>query len=461
MTTSANAVSAFSADLDSFRPNVVRRYAPGDHDVTLKVLYCGYETTARRQHALARGRLVVSTNTAPLSPARRLRPRLTLAYRPLPSPRSVCHTDVHFVKELATSFPLTPGHEIVGVVTAVGAGVNPKKLRVGDNAAVGCLVDSCFGCRSCRRAEEQYCLNGNVFTYGGVTKYGRAGPDGAPTHGGYSDATVVNERFCFKLPPDADLAKCAPLLCAGITTYDPLVRYGCAPDAWRHSSDTGRKRVGVVGIGGLGQMAVKIAKSFQCEVVAMSTSPEKEQKARAIGADQFWLTTNEEFMRYRAELAKRPSERDAPVFKKQDPGPEAPQTPPEGLPTDPAPGDGHHGLDLILDTVSAPHDLGVFLDVLAPDGQLVILGLNTKPFDVASMSLVFSRKVVRGSLVGGTRRTEECLAYCVENGVYPEIEVVNAGEIGKVMRKLDEKNDSVVRYVVDCGTIPKASAATA
>ena len=118
-------------------------------------------------------------------------------------------------------------------------------------------------------------------------------------------------------------------------------------------------------------------------------------------------------------------------------------------------------MDLILDTVSAPHDIGVFLDVLAPDGQLVLLGLNTRPFDVAAASLVLSHKVVRGSLIGGTRRTEECLAYCIEHGVYPEIEVVDAGMIGKVMRKLDEKNDSVVRYVVDCGTIPKASASTA
>ena len=237
------------------------------------------------------------------------------------------------MKSMAPSYPVTPGHEIVGVATHVGR--NVLDVSVGDNVAVGCMVDSCFGCRSCRASEEQYCVNGMVLTYGGETKYGRAGPDGRPTHGGFSRRFVANKRFVFKLPRDADLARCAPLLCAGITTYDPLVRLGCAPDAWQFSSPTGRKRVGVVGLGGLGQMAVKLARSFHCEVVALSTSPGKEKTARDIGADHFWRTTDRNLMREKAELAAKAPEREAPVHKS--PGSPPAETPSAGLVSDPAP----------------------------------------------------------------------------------------------------------------------------
>ena len=377
----------------------------------------------------------------------------------------ICHTDVHFVKELAVSYPLTPGHEIAGVVTKVGR--NVTKLRAGDNVAVGCMVDSCFGCRSCRAFEEQYCLNGAVQTYGGETKYGRAGPDGAFTHGGYSDALVVNQRFCFKLPPDTDadrdddapktsagLAKYAPLLCAGVTTFDPLVRYGCV---------TGHKRVGVCGFGGLGMMAVKLAVSMQCDVVVLSTSPNKREAAKKMGASDFWVTTDEKAMAERLELAKSrvATKEDFVVHGWQHPDP-LERTPPSrdrerGESVSRAT-DARVCLDVILDTVSAPHDVSALVDLLAPDGTLVLLGLDAHPVSLPPKSLVFSRRVVRGSLIAGTKSTEACLEWCASRGVFPEVRVIGANRAADALKALDEKNDAAVRYVIDCATIPRAAA---
>ena len=367
----------------------------------------------------------------------------------------MCHTDVHFVKEGLAPYPLTPGHELAGVVTKVGR--NVTKLRVGDAVAVGCMVDSCFGCRSCRAYEEQYCLNGAVWTYGGETKYGRAGPDGKRTRGGYSDAFVANQRFCFKLPPESaktrdeedaskttdtksSLAKYAPLLCAGVTTFDPLVRYGCLD---------GRKRVGVAGFGGLGMMATKLARAMRCDVVALSSSPNKEPAARRMGASEFWVTTDAEAMKEKAEAVKAQKhthpKRDAAVYGWQHPDP-----PPAGSASDPdeASGDDRVSLDVILDTVSAPHDVAALVDLLAPDGTLVLLGL-------AANALVFSRKVVRGSLIAGTKSTEACLEFCVEHGVFPDVRVIDAAKAADALKALDKKNDAAVRYVIDCETIPK------
>ena len=372
----------------------------------------------------------------------------------------MCHTDVHFVKEGLAPYPLTPGHELAGVVTKVGR--NVTKLRVGDAVAVGCMVDSCFGCRSCRAFEEQYCLNGNVLTYGGETKYGRAGPDGARTHGGYSDAFVANQRFCFKLPPESaggdedaskttdtkdSLAKYAPLLCAGVTTFDPLVRYGCLD---------GRKRVGVAGFGGLGMMAAKLARAMRCDVVVLSSSPDKEPAARRMGASEFWVTTDAEAMKEKAEAVKAQKhthpKRDAAVYGWQHPDP-----PPAGSASDPdeASGDDRVSLDVILDTVSAPHDVAALVDLLAPDGTLVLLGLDARPFALAANALVFSRKVVRGSLIAGTKSTEACLEFCVKHGVFPDVRVIDAAKAADALKALDKKNDAAVRYVIDCETIPK------
>ena len=352
----------------------------------------------------------------------------------------LCHTDIHFIlDDMAPSFPVTPGHEIVGVVTDVGR--NVTKVKRGDKVAVGCMVDSCFGCRSCRALEEQYCLNGAVWTYGGETKYGRSGPDGATTHGGYTDAFVANQRFCFKLPSSAG-ATYAPLLCAGVTTWDPLVRYGCL---------AGGKRVGIAGFGGLGHMGTKLAISMRCDAVVLSTSPNKEPAARAMGAD-FWLTTDAKAMEQKVELAKTRvvTKQDAAVYGWQNP--DSPMDSTRGE-------EGRVCLDLILDTVSAPHDVQTLVDLLAPDGTLVLLGLDARPFALAANALVFSRKVVRGSLIAGTESTEKCLDYCEKNKVFPEVRVVDAEKTVDALKTLHRKNDAAVRYVLDCSTIPKARAA--
>ncbi|EEH54083.1 uncharacterized protein MICPUCDRAFT_20381 [Micromonas pusilla CCMP1545] len=360
--------------LDAFASNVVERHAVGPRDVRFDVKYCG-----------------------------------------------VCHTDVHFVKDdmnLGLSYPLTPGHELAGVVVAVGDDVT--KLRPGDNVSVGCVVDSCFGCRACADLEEQYCSNGMVGTYGSITKYGRHGPNGAQTHGGYSDAFVVNERFAFKLPRGVDLAKAAPLLCAGITTYDPLVKLGCGLPASGRPEP--KKRVGIVGLGGLGGVGVKIAKSFGCDVVAFSSTAAKRDDAFAIGASDFVLNTDAERMKALAKEA---------TFR---------------------------GLDVILDTLPAPHDLQPYVDLLSPDGALVVIGLTGDAAStIVPSSLVFSRKVLRGSLIGGTRATKEMLEHCVTREIFPDVEVIDASGISDAVKKLDAKNDKIRRYVIDCSTIPKSA----
>jgi len=391
---------------------------------------------------------------------------------------------VHFVKDdmnLGLSYPLTPGHELAGVVVAVGDDVT--KLRPGDNVSVGCVVDSCFGCRACADLEEQYCSNGMVGTYGSITKYGRHGPNGAQTHGGYSDAFVVNERFAFKLPRGVDLAKAAPLLCAGITTYDPLVKLGCGLPASGRPEP--KKRVGIVGLGGLGGVGVKIAKSFGCDVVAFSSTAAKRDDAFAIGASDFVLNTDAERMKALAkEVADAPpppeerpiavdeeekegtglrtqkppgGKRDDPVraaarrrlyealerelgdkcaaerqwdmsTDDEDAGEDAGEIERPGPPAAPGvPEATFRGLDVILDTLPAPHDLQPYVDLLSPDGALVVIGLTGDAAStIVPSSLVFSRKVLRGSLIGGTRATKEMLEHCVTREIFPDVEVIDA-----------------------------------
>lgn len=357
----ANAFSAMSASLDSFKPNTVERYAAGDNDVVFDIKFCG-----------------------------------------------ICHTDVHFTKnDLGFSaYPMTPGHELAGVVTAVGK--NVTKLAVGDKVGVGCMVDACQTCANCNKFEEQYCATGSVFTYGGMTKYGRAGPDGKPTHGGYSDKMVVNERYAIKIPANAELDKTAPLLCAGITMYDPLVRWGCAD---------GSKKVGIAGIGGLGMMGIKIAAAMGCEVTAISTTASKEAMAKEMGAKNFVVISD-------AAAAKAA----------------------EGT------------LDIILDTISANHEIMPYASLLASDGQHTLIGLTTQPFSVPGAPFLFSQKSIRGSLIGGTQKTQEMIDFCCSKGVYPAIKVIDAKEISDTLKKLDEKNDSIVRYVIDCSTITSMKA---
>eukprot|EP00227_Mantoniella_beaufortii_P015055 CAMPEP_0197592856 /NCGR_PEP_ID=MMETSP1326-20131121/16142_1 /TAXON_ID=1155430 /ORGANISM="Genus nov. species nov., Strain RCC2288" /LENGTH=360 /DNA_ID=CAMNT_0043158661 /DNA_START=48 /DNA_END=1130 /DNA_ORIENTATION=+ len=357
-TVTCNAFSAMTASLDSFEANTVERHACGDDDVVFDIKFCG-----------------------------------------------ICHTDVHFVKnDLGMSaYPLTPGHELAGVVTAVGK--NVSKLAVGDKVGVGCMVDACHACKNCNKFEEQYCATGSTFTYGGMSTYGRAGPNGKPTVGGYSDVMVVHERYAIKVPADAPLDQVAPLLCAGITMYDPLVRFGCS---------LGGKKVGIAGIGGLGMMGIKIAAAMGCEVTAISTSANKEAMSMSMGAAKFLLTSDAAAMAAAAG-----------------------------------------SLDIVLDTVSANHELMPYANLLCGDGQMTLIGLTTEPFSVPGAPFLFSQKSLRGSLIGGTQRTQEMIDFCCSKGVYPDIKVIPATEVMDVLKKLEEKNDSIVRYVIDCATIPK------
>jgi uncharacterized zinc-type alcohol dehydrogenase-like protein len=235
------------------------------------------------------------------------------------------------------------------------------------------MVDACQSCKSCNKFEEQYCATGSVFTYGGQTKYGRAGPDGLPTVGGYSDKMVVNERYAIKVPAGEPLDKVAPLLCAGITMYDPLVRFGCGG---------GGKKVGIAGIGGLGQMGVKIAAAMGCEVTAISTTASKEALAKEMGATHFVVISD-------PESAK------AAVGT----------------------------LDIILDTVSANHEMMPYADLLAADGQMTLVGLTTAPFTVPGAPFLFSQKSIRGTLIGGTQKTQEMIDFCCSKKIYPAIQV--------------------------------------
>lgn len=314
----------------------------------------------------------------------------------------ICHTDVHFVEnDLGFSqYPLTPGHELIGVVTSVGK--NVSKFAVGDHVGVGCMVDSCQTCKWCKADEEQYCATGSTFTYGGVTSYGRAGPNGNPTIGGYSTKMVVNEKFAVKVPKEAPLAAAAPLLCAGITMYDPLKAFGCKAGM----------RVGIIGIGGLGQMGVKIAAAMGAHVIAISRSPGKKAEAMAIGANDFLVSTDANAMKAAAG-----------------------------------------SIDLLLDTISVCHDSETYSDLLATKGTMVMIGLQTTPVATACTKFLFKRISVTGSLIGGMKSTQEMMDFCVAHKIYPDIEVISKDQVCESLHKLKEGNDRIVRYVIDCSTI--------
>jgi len=347
-------MAAMSASVDSIKPHKFDRHAMGDVDVCFDIAYCG-----------------------------------------------ICHTDVHFIQNALgfSQYPLVPGHELIGTVTAVGSKVT--KFKVGDKIGVGCMVDACMSCDFCKRKDEQYCATGSVFTYGGVTKYGRAGPDGVPTAGGYSDKMVVNEHFGIKVPAETPLDKAAPLLCAGITMYDPLVYHGCKPGM----------SVAIVGLGGLGQMGIKYAKAMGATVTGISTSPQKEADAKAMGCTNFLLSTDADAM-----------------------------------------GKAAKSFDLILDTVSADHELMPYIGTLKTDGKHVLIGLTGKPFSLPGAPFLFGRVSVTGSLIGGIERTQEMMDFSVKNNIYPNITVIKAPEIQGALEKLDKKSDTIVRYVIDCSS---------
>ncbi len=304
----------------------------------------------------------------------------------------VCHSDLHFARNEwgMTVFPVVPGHEIVGKVTAVGSHV--KKFKVGDLAGIGCLVDSCRECDSCKDGLEQYCTNGSVFTYAGQERDGSG-----MTYGGYSKSIVAHEDFVLHISDKLDLAAAAPLLCAGITTYSPL-RY------WNIGKGT---RVGVLGLGGLGHMGVKLAVAMGAEVTMLSHTASKEKDAKRLGAHKFVLTSDEAQIKTVTGY-----------------------------------------FDFILDTVSAEHDFNFYLGLLRRDGKMVCVGVPPIPAPVHNMSLIFGRKSLAGSLIGGIAETQEMLDFCAEHNIVSDIELIRMDQINDAYERM-LKGDVRYRFVID------------
>ncbi len=306
----------------------------------------------------------------------------------------VCHSDLHTARNEwgGTLYPTVPGHEIVGRVSAVGS--NVSAFKVGDLAGVGCMVDSCRRCASCEQGLEQYCERGFVGTYNGKER-------GGYTFGGYSAAVVVAQHFVLRLPENLELAAVAPLLCAGITTYSPLKHWNVGPG----------QRVGIVGLGGLGHMALKFAHAFGAETVLFTTSPGKEADARRLGADEIVLSKDADAM---AAQAAR--------------------------------------FDFIIDCVSAPHDINAYLTLLKRDATLVQVGAPEKPLPVAVFSLIFKRRSFAGSLIGGIAETQEMLDFCGEHGITCDIEMIRMDEINDAYERM-LKSDVKYRFVIDMQTL--------
>ncbi len=348
--TSAYGATAADKPLSSL---AIERREPGARDVAIDILYCG-----------------------------------------------VCHSDLHFVRgEWGNeNWPVVPGHEIVGRVTAVGDEV--EGFAVGDLAGVGCMVDSCRTCSACEEDLEQFCENGNTLTYGS--------PDaqiGGITHGGYSNAVVVDQDFCLHVSEDVDLAATAPLLCAGVTTYSPLRHWNVGPDS----------KVGVVGLGGLGHMAVKIAKAMGAEVTLFTTTPGKIDDAKALGADHVVISKDPEQM---ASVAGT--------------------------------------LDLIIDSVAAPHDLDAYFATLAREGSLVLLGVPPAPHPSPNVfNFIRGRRSLSGSLIGGIAETQEMLDFCAEHGVTADIEMISIDKIDEAYDRM-EASDVKFRFVIDMDSMPAA-----
>ena len=312
----------------------------------------------------------------------------------------VCHSDLHVAKNDlgGARYPIVPGHEIAGVVTAVGA--NVTRFKEGDRVGVGCMVDSCRTCPSCIEGEEQYCVPGMTQTYGSPDPKGAAVGQ-TITQGGYSDAIVVDQNYVLRIPDSLPLDAAAPLLCAGITTWSPLKEWKVGPGS----------TVAVVGLGGLGHMAVKFGVAFGAEVTVLSTSPGKEEAAKALGAHHFVVTTDE-----------------AQVKAVQG------------------------SFDFILDTVSAPHDVNQYLGLLKTDGTHIIVGLPTEPIQLPAFAVVMGRKSVAGSSIGGIAETQEMLDFCAEHNIVSDIELINIQDITTAYERM-VKGDVRYRFVIDIATI--------
>lgn len=308
----------------------------------------------------------------------------------------VCHSDLHTVRNDwgGTVYPCVPGHEIIGRVEEVGSEVS--RFSPGDIVGVGCLVDSCQSCASCEEGLEQFCENGAIFTYGAKDKH-----LGGVTHGGYAESIVVTEEFVLRVPSNLDLKAAAPLLCAGITTYSPL----------RHWNVGKGHKVGVVGLGGLGHMAVKFAHAFGAHVVLFTTSPGKTEDARQLGAHEVVVSRNESEMKAHTR-----------------------------------------SFDFILDTVSAKHDLNAYLSLLKRDGTLTLVGAPEEPAPVSAFSLLGGRRRLAGSLIGGIQETQEMLDFCAEHGITCEIEMIRMDQINEAYERM-MRNDVKYRFVIDMASL--------
>jgi len=310
----------------------------------------------------------------------------------------ICHSDIHQVRDEwgGSMYPMVPGHEIVGKVTAIGS--NVKKFKVGDFAGVGVAVDSCGVCENCKANEEPYCTKGFVGTYN-AKEY-----DGNLTFGGYANNIVTKEHFVHSISPKLDLAAVAPLLCAGITTYSPLRHWNVGPN----------KKVGVVGLGGLGHMALKFAHSFGAHVVQFTTSESKIEDAKKLGADEVVIS------------------KDAAAMAK------------------------HAGtFDFIIDCVSAPHDFNALLGMLRLDGTLCLVGLPDQPISVSPFAIITNRRSFAGSMIGGMSETQEMLDYCAEKNIVSEIELTSYDKLAEAYDRV-LKGDVKYRFVLDNKTLKQA-----
>jgi alcohol dehydrogenase (NADP+) len=307
----------------------------------------------------------------------------------------ICHSDIHTARGDwgPVTYPLVTGHEIAGIVTQVGPEVT--KHAVGDRVGVGCMIDSCGECRYCQAGEEQFCVKGNIGTYGAI------GTDGQVTQGGYSTHIVVTEDFVLRIPDSLDLDVAAPLLCAGITTYSPLNRWAAGQG----------KKVAVVGLGGLGHMAVQIAHAMGAEVTVLSQSLKKQEDGLRLGADQYYATSDPE------------------TFEKL-----------------------AGNFDLVLNTVSAVIDVDAYLSLLAIDGALVNVGAPPEPLSVNVFSLILGRRSFAGSAIGGIRETQEMLDFCAEHQLGAEIEVIAADQINEAYERV-LASDVRYRFVIDASTL--------
>jgi len=351
MPSSAKSFAAQSATTP-LGPHSIQRRTPTDTDVAMEILFCG-----------------------------------------------VCHSDLHQVRDewksvMPTVYPLVPGHEIVGRVTSVGSSVT--KFKEGDLVAVGCMVDSCQNCKNCKRGLEVFCEKGCTLTYNAPDKH-----TGGVTYGGYSDSIVVDQAFVLRVPDNLDPAGAAPLLCAGITTYSPLHHWNVGPG----------KKVGIVGLGGLGHMGVKFAHALGAHTVLFTTSPGKAEDAKRLGADEVVLSKNAD------EMQK------------------------------------HTGsFDFILDCVAANHDVNAYINLLGVDGTLVLVGAPDQPLPVSAFGLIMGRKSFAGSAIGGIAETQEMLDFCGKHNITSDTETIGIQQINEAYERL-LKSDVKYRFVIDMASL--------